>query len=217
MTLTHHPDPEMLMDYAAGSMREPMALLVATHLALCADCRESVRELEVVGGELLEQVAPAELADDAFDRLQAAIDRPCAWAPEAAPRSGDPRLPGPLADYVGGASLEDLDWRRLGRGIAEVRLADGFPGFRTRLLRIQPGTAVPWHTHGGEEATMVLAGGYSDDAGHFGPGDVEVATPETNHQPVADRDAVCYCLAVTTAPLILTGALGRLLNRFVDL
>ena len=44
------------MDYAAGSLSEPVALLIATHLALCPRCRHEVEEFEALGGALLEDL-----------------------------------------------------------------------------------------------------------------------------------------------------------------
>ena len=46
-------------------------------------------------------------------------------------------------------------------------------------------------------------------------GDVAEADPSVNHQPVADPGEDCICLAVTDAPLRLTGPFGRLLNPFL--
>ena len=79
-------------------------------------------------------------------------------------------------------------------------------------MRIKAGTAMPLHSHDGHELTLVLAGGFSDDDKHFLPGDVAVADASVNHRPVADPGEDCLCLAVTDAPLRLTGPFGRLLN-----
>ena len=87
----------------------------------------------------------------------------------------------------------------------------------SRLMRIKSGTAMPTHTHEGCELTLVLAGGFSDENGHFLRGDVAEADPSVTHQPVADPGEDCLCLAVTDAPLRLTGAFGRLLNPFLHI
>jgi putative transcriptional regulator len=121
--------------------------------------------------------------------------------------AGDPRVPRPLRGYLG-STLDSLAWKSRGSGRnAEVDLLAGHPGIRTRLLRIRGGTAVPRHTHEGNELTLVLAGGFSDASGHYLKG----------HRPVADAGADCLCLAVTDAPLRLTGRFGRYLNAFLRL
>jgi putative transcriptional regulator len=209
----HHPSEERLLDYASGALPEPMALLVATHLALCPGCRRRVAELEAVGGALLEALPPEPVGDDSLARLLARLDRD-EDAEQAAPVGdpGDPMLPQPLRAYVG--SLDQIAWRNLGP-MAEARLLTGFDRFTTRLLRIGPGTALPHHTHVGSELTLVLQGGFSDVTGHYLRGDVAEADSELDHRPVADAGEVCVCLAVTDAPLRLTGWLGRMLNPFI--
>ncbi len=74
---------------------------------------------------------------------------------------------------------------------------------------------MPNHTHGGNEMTLVLAGGFSDDTGHYERGDVSIADDELVHTPVADPGEDCICLAVTDAPLKLTGPIGRIVNLFM--
>ena len=63
---THHIDEALLMDYAVGATSEPESLIIATHLALCPHCRATVRDLEEVGGALLDDVAPEAVAEDAL-------------------------------------------------------------------------------------------------------------------------------------------------------
>ncbi len=63
----------------------------------------------------------------------------------------------------------------------------------------------------------MLEGSFTDETGRYARGDVSVADPEVTHQPVAGRECDCICLAVTDAPLKMTGPLGRILNYFVDM
>ena len=207
-----HPGQELLMDYAAGSQREPVALLVATHLTMCPHCQAEVARLESLGGAMLESLEPEPLSDESLDHALARLETADAAeaAPAAAPPGGDPRLPPPLRDYVGG-KLDGAAWKR--RGVfAELALLEDVPGFKTRLLRIKGGSTMPQHTHEGTELTLVLAGSFRDSAGHYRPGDVAQADASVDHQPVAEPGEDCLCLAVTDAPLRLTGRFGRYLN-----
>jgi putative transcriptional regulator len=81
-----------------------------------------------------------------------------------------------------------------------------------RLLYIPAGAAVPDHGHHGNELTMVLQGGFSDEYDHFLRGDVEIADEDINHTPIADVGEDCICLAVTDAPLKFSGLMPRLLQ-----
>lgn len=224
MCPTYHPSDEQLIEYASGAASEPMGLLIATHMALCPQCRHAVAELESVGGAMFEALEPATIKRDALDWAMARLDEPAPATPKSTPAAvaaapvrtsatEPPLIPNPLRDWLGGA-LEDLNWSTYG-GVARVDVMTSVPDITTRLMRIRAGTRLPQHTHEGREVTLVLAGGFSDDLGHFLRGDVAVADPTVNHQPVADDDEDCLCLAVTDAPLRLTGPLGRFFNPFV--
>jgi putative transcriptional regulator len=213
---THHPGDEWLLEYAAGSSPEPIALLVATHLTLCPRCRGRVDDYEALGGALLQDLEPAPLREDSLTRMMERLDRPDA---EPEPRRPAPEpagifdLPQPLRDHVGG-SLDALAWRRFGP-VAQASLLGRFPGFKTRMLRVGAGSALPGHTHEGTELALVIRGGFTDALGHYLRGDVSEAGSQVDHRPVADADEECLCLVVTDAPLRLTGRFGRLLNPFL--
>ncbi len=213
----HHPSEEMLLGYATGSLNEPLSLLVATHLALCPTCRREVSAYEMLGGEELEDQLPVSIASDSLVRVLDLLDEPQAAAQSVEPKNrlgGDLRLPQPLRDYVAG-SLDGLDWHQRG-GIAEASLLPDRNSFKTRLMRIRPGTAIPEHSHHGSEYTLVLTGGFSDHTGHFLRGDVAIADPEVQHRPIADADEDCICLAVMDAPLRFTGPITRLLSPLLQ-
>jgi len=214
-----HVSEEHLMDYAAGTASEPVSLLVATHLALCPECRAKVTDYERIGGAMLADSKPADLTDAALDAVMARLDEAPADLPAHKPavHYDEPTrriLPEPLRSYLGD-NLSALPWRNVTRSLQEIELPIGDSGYRTRLLRIKAGQAMPEHTHGGSEMTLVLAGGFSDATGHYGRGDVSIADDELVHTPVADAGEDCICLAVTDAPLKLTGPVGRIINLFM--
>ncbi len=212
----HHPGDDLLIAYAAGSQEEPVALVVATHLALCPRCRGEVARLEELGGLLLQEQPAEALGESNLEEVLARLDEPAPELPqEPAVRVNDTDtlVPRPLRDYLGG-DLESLQWTTF-RGLRKAELLTDRPGFRTRLMRIEAGTAMPTHSHDGSELTLVLAGGFSDEHGHFLRGDVAEADPSIDHQPVADVGEDCICLAVTDAPLRLTGPFGRLIDPFL--
>ncbi|WP_299624787.1 ChrR family anti-sigma-E factor [Pelagibius sp.] len=222
----HHLSDEILMAYAAGSLPEPLSLVVVSHVTLCPACRAQMETYEALGGSLIEEIAPVGLPDSALSDIFARLDDEASGPGEADPwgrapartpadhRSVDGSVPRPLRDYLG-QDLSALNWRSVIRGVEEAEIALDGGEVRTRLMRIQPGVAVPKHTHGGEEVTLVLTGGYSDAGGHYARGDVQVADPTVDHQPVADPGEPCLCLVISDAPLKLTGPIGRWLNPFI--
>lgn len=211
----HHLPDEILLDYAAGTLSEPMAVMVAAHLTLCPLCRASQARLDALGGALVEASEPATLEDGALDRMLARLDVP---APVPPPRRlvQDAGIPRPLLAYLP-ARLDDLPWHKVMSGLYEYRLPiDGHRGMAS-LLRITPGRSMPKHTHTGHEATVVLRGGFEDAFGHYAVGDVALTDDTVDHQPTADSGVDCICYAVTDAPLRLTGTFGRLLNPFINI
>lgn len=122
------------------------------------------------------------------------------------------RLPAPIAHHYG-LSFDRIPWRRLGPGIWHHRLplAAGATG-DLRLLKITAGRRMPEHGHGGTELTLVLDGAFDDATGHYGRGDVQDVDEETEHIPIADRDAGCICLVASEQPARFKGIVSRLLQ-----
>ncbi|HUN51512.1 MAG TPA: ChrR family anti-sigma-E factor [Candidatus Sulfotelmatobacter sp.] len=207
----HHLTQELLVDYASGALTEASATLVASHLVLCPACRRELAGIEALGGALLDEAPPAALSAQAFDAVMRKLDEPAATEP---PTGADiPGLPRPLARHVG-KPIEALAWRRMLPGLLYFPLPlQG--AAKSYLLRIKPGRAMPRHSHGGNEMTLVLRGSYTDRLGEFRPGDVAIVDAAIDHRPVAGHDGDCICLAVTEAPLVLTGPVGRLFRPFV--
>lgn len=215
MMPSFHTGNEYLMDYAAGSLAEPFALLVATHLALCPSCRAKVEAFEAVGGALFENLGSEAVDQSLRQAVLGRLDEAESHASHAPqkPQTVDIRVPEPLRGYLDGG-LDNLAWKARGP-VDEVRILRSHTGITSRLFRIKAGTAMPRHTHGGNELTLVLAGSFRDRGDHFGRGDVAAADSSVDHWPVADSDQDCYCFAVNDGRLRLTGRLSRFLNPFV--
>ncbi len=217
----HHPDDDLLVAYAAGELDEAWSLLIATHTALCPACRARVDAAEAMGAALIDDVAPNELPEMADDALERALEYAGVQDPVPAVRTlqaagAAPVLPQPLRDYAGG-DVGSLEWRRLGSSAYHIPLVTKRGAPTARLLKIPAGSAVPEHGHNGLELTMVLAGSFVDDGVRFARGDVETADVDVEHQPVAEADADCICLAVTDGPLRFRGPVARLMQPFISI
>lgn len=167
----HHPKDEWLLSYAAGTLDEAFSLLVASHLTYCAECRERVREAELIGGTLLAEMPTTPVADGTLDKILARLDEPEGQAaPKAHPQSAPIRvtgsdqpgvLPGPLGAFIGG-DIDSLPWKFAGPGVKAVRLPSrGRDDGRLWMLRAKPGTRLPEHSHNGSELTLVIKGAYT--------------------------------------------------------
>ncbi|KUF10115.1 ChrR family anti-sigma-E factor [Pseudoponticoccus marisrubri] len=211
--IKHHLTEELLLGYSTGSLPEAVNIAVATHISMCDECRAAAEAYDSVGGAVLDQAETVSVSESCFASVMESIRTAPATDRRLARRPADPVLPAPLRDYVGG-SLDKVNWRPAGMGVRQAILPTSGEA-TARLLYIPAGTAVPDHSHGGMELTLVLQGAFRDEDGHFGRGDIEVADSEVEHTPIADIGEDCICLAVTDAPLRFKGLLPRLAQPFL--
>lgn len=217
MNPQHHPSDDLLFDYGTGSLPEPAALAVASHVAWCGDCQARTAEIEALGGAVLDAAEAVSVDAGALEAVLARLDEPVEETPRLQVEETTRRtLPSPLWPYVGG-DMKALRWKRRGKGVETAAVPMDRAGYSAYLLRIQPGHSVPVHTHGGIEFTMVLEGAYHDGEEHFAKGDLQIADASINHQPVADRGEVCLCFAVLDLPLKFTGPIARFVDPFIRL
>lgn len=218
--ISHHPETELLLEYSAGSLAEPVALAVATHACYCPACREMVARMESVGGVFLQDLDPVAMTHDALASTLAQLDEHAADAderPSASPAFDERTrglIPSPLLPYLG-ASIGDLKWRWQGPALREARLPSVKPGFRVSLFELKPGKHPPAHTHTGNEYIVVLSGSFTENGDLYGVGDFAHADKTISHIQTADRKEGCICLAVLDAPVELPGLIGGLVNPFL--
>jgi putative transcriptional regulator len=212
MTIYHHPHGELLIGYASGATDEAVSLLVATHLALCPECRRKVSAAEEAGGALLSELAPVPMGNDAFAQVSSRLDRPI--EPHFLRERGEARdtsVPEPLRSYLGGG-FDSLKWQHIVGGISQYRIFQR-GAVSIRLIRAEPGSAVAMHTHRGEELTMVMAGGFTDATGHYNRGDVQTTSPAITHSPATIPGGPCINLAVTDSPLIFQNWPAKIVGK----
>jgi putative transcriptional regulator len=226
----HHPDDLTLLEYSAGSLGLAQALAVSVHLGYCLQCQSQLRKLNALGGVLLSETRPAsvganddqipersdvqnESLDKGFEQLMARIgsEEPGAEAPTDT--SVSKRYHNPLERYLP-SSLDELDWQQQTREISKYDLTNvvDMGSARITLQRIKAGAKVPVHTHRGNELTVVLKGGFSDELGVYHAGDYIARDPSHHHSPTALQNEDCICLTVLDAPMRFTGPLMRWLN-----
>jgi putative transcriptional regulator len=199
----HHLTAEYLAAYAHGALAAPFAVVVATHVSMCDECRAAWEAAALPGGLLLEAQEAAALSPGFRERVLGALD-------EVPALRGDAPIvfPAPLHEALG---RRPPRWRRIAPGTRQAILQNDAEG-SLRLLEFPARTAVPEHGHRGREMTLVLRGAFSDVTGTYGVGDVQVAGGDLEHAPTATSDGPCLCLAATDAPLRFKGLVPRLLQ-----
>lgn len=211
---------EWLVSYAAGSLSNEHALIVATHASYQPELQAKIQAAEEIGGNLLDQVETAPVSNMLLEDTLTKLD--CHNAEHTSTHNSskvktDADLPDCLQDYLG-MSLDALRWKIMGPGMRQVKLATGSEGERLWLLRARGGTVMPEHDHRGTEMTLVLRGSYHVGEARYTPGLIEIADADvTNHQPMIDEGEDCICLVVTEAPIKLKTIIGRMVQPFIGL
>ena len=217
MSISFHPDISTLMAFSAGSLDEPYAVVVATHVAMCEACREQVKRIDLIGGALLVSEPAAPLAPHALDRLMSRLDDTVMEAERPAASAPRRDVPVTLAHYLP-KGLDGVKWRFSGPGVAVAHLpSSGNATGRLMLLKVAGGRKVPEHSHGGQELTLILKGAYRDRFGVFASGDIADHDEDVEHQPIAEPGEDCVCLVAVDAPLSFRSRLVRALQPLVGL
>jgi putative transcriptional regulator len=218
MSIIHHPNEETLLDYSSGALGESWSIAVATHLAVCPECRQTISHLEAVAGSLLDVSEEIKLEsgvlENILDRLDQEDEQPVSV--NGSPSNEETCLPNPLREYAGG-DIDKLKWRRLGPSAHQLVICSDEDGSVARLLRIPAGKPVPEHGHGGEEMTLVLKGAFEDQLGLYQRGDVQTVDSAVTHKPFAVPGEECICLAVTNAPLRFSSLAARFLQPVIGI
>ena len=222
----------LLLDYVTGALDRPLEILVETHISLNSQSAKQLRMLMQLGGVLLEECEPVSLSEGALDAVMREIsdledadthnqasatsmqDNIVSFTPPSNATSTT-HLPRPLADYIPDLSC-DKSWRRISKGLSQCRITFNGTEVEANIYRIAPGTAIPVHSHEGTEVTLVLAGGFTDETGAFGPGDIAIQETGATHKPVADDDGECIVFAINEGNIRLANPIGRVLSYLVN-
>ena len=219
-SIEHHPRSETLALYAAGGMDEARAVVLATHLTLCDQCKTAVSDFEALGGMVLETMEPVAMSDNALAQFwhRAGDDSNAVLPISTRPANDfDFGVAQPLRRYIKGG-LDKVDWKMAAPGLAQhIIEADGYRPGVLRLLKIMPGTRMPKHSHQDGEFTLILRGAYEDELGTFRPGDFADLDDDHTHSPMAIGDEPCICLIATNAPLKMKSMVGRVVQPFIGL
>ncbi|WP_169570032.1 ChrR family anti-sigma-E factor [Sneathiella limimaris] len=224
-SINHHINDDTLLGYANATLAGTLSLVVATHLSVCPKCRKQLDLVLSVGSTFLDQADNNDLSSKEMSFLDEIVA-----TPQDAPQAHEEDItaekltkaitvPGPLNNFIP-CELDEIPWKRLVPGVSHYPLQgikNGDGKGALRLLKIDPGTTLPEHTHSGQELTLILKGSYIDEVGRFAEGDIADLDDSIHHQPVADTSVECICLIATDAPLKFKGFFSRLLQPIIGI
>jgi len=212
----------LVAQFASGSLSSGMSLIMASLMSYRPELQNEYESVTALQGQLLDECSPSELREDALscalNTLDAASNRASAEhrAPKSQANDLNTDIALPLRSLLPDA-LEKLKWRYAYPGVKQVVLNVGDAGEEVTLLKIKPGKGAPRHTHSGLEATLILRGHYRDDQKLYGPGELALADSSTHHQPRAEGEEYCYCLAVTSGDLKVTDSYTKMVRDFFSI
>ncbi len=203
--MTHHPSAATMLAHAAGRLPVAHGIVLRTHLATCPACRAEAALAAAMGGEMLADLPPAELAPGSLDRMLARLEAPVPAPPPSRP------VPTTVEQLATGR------WWWIGPGMRLMPLLRrGADDARLDLNKVAPGRRLPAHGHTGTELTCVLRGAFGDETGEYLAGDVAEGDPALEHEPVAlPVGEDCVCLIATQGRLRAQGWLARLVQPLV--
>jgi putative transcriptional regulator len=216
--IRRHPDDELLLGLAAGTLDRAAAIVVAAHVEACASCGESAALLEAVGGECLAAIEPAALSVEAFGRTLAKIDASRRALPAVRPARHRPDAPAGMPWPRSLEGCEISPWKSIGPGMRWSRVrVPGQPDANAFLLRMGAGKELALHTHDGRELTQVLHGAFRDERGVWRAGDLDDTDATVRHRPVVTEEDECICLVAVAGRVRFDGWIARALGAWMGI
>jgi putative transcriptional regulator len=216
--VNHHPDIRLLTEFSAGTLPLAQSACISAHLNYCDSCLHKSMQLQEVGAAMFEQASSASNSADErlLEGLLSRLDEaPPLHYPHAI-SDAEASAP-PVLQRLMSGDYRDLGWERITSSVQISRLRTGDPNYEFALYRIAAGGKIPEHAHKGSELTLVLSGGFYDNAGEYHAGDFLLREQGDVHSPTVVGNQDCICLTVQEAPVQFTAWKYRWLNPFLRL
>ena len=194
---------QLIFDFASGSLGPSKSLFTSTYLYLNSKASRLNRTFENLLGDnlILNNEVPVENLkySDCISGLKKA--EPVKDRDDLSPIS---KLVGPLSK---------IKWKQVYKGFSEFTFKTD-DNDELKLIKMDPGSSVPLHSHGGKEYILVLDGSFYDEYGNYYKGDIQINDQKIKHTPIASKDKGCVCLTITEKEVIFFGKYGSFLNLF---
>ncbi len=195
---------ELIFDYSSGNLSEAKSLFVSMYLFLNSVAAKKASIFDnILADNLtdLDEVAPKKInykdciTATSKENLEFNISKNY----------------NPLTNMIG--SIDKLKWKSIYKGFREfnIPLKDNDT---IKLIKMDPGTSVPLHSHNGKEYILVIDGSFCDEYGEYKKGDMQINDQKIKHHPIASNKNGCICLSITERDVVFFGKLGSALNLF---
>ena len=193
---------ELIFDYSSGSLGEAKSLFASMYLYLNSI---AAKKASVFDNMLAQN----------FDELEGIEPKKlrytdCIKTPESLKLNKN--LPNnPLSRLIG--DFNNIDWKTIYKGFKEFNILVN-DNDSLKLIKMDPGTSVPLHSHNGKEYILVLDGSFCDEYGEYNKGDMQINDQQIKHNPTASDSDGCICLSITENDVVFFGKYGSALNLF---
>jgi putative transcriptional regulator len=192
---------ELIFHYAAGTTSIAKSLMASTYLFLNSHESQIYQKFEKYCGEELKKsplIEPTNLkAEDCIKALT--------HEKEKIEVSNN----NPINKFI--PSYSSLKWKKIFKGFYEYSLNLSKKD-NIKLIKMNPGTSVPLHSHNGKEYILVLEGSFNDEYGNYSKGSLQINDSNVKHTPIANDKNGCICLSITEKQLVFYGPFAPILN-----
>ncbi len=193
---------ELIFGYSGGNLNEAKSLFVSMYLHL--------NSLAAKKASIFENILADNLNDINEIRPQNLKYTDCIKYPSSS-KTILSKSKNPLSNIIG--DLQKITWKSVYKGFKEYNLP--FNGKDSvKLIKMDPGTSVPLHSHNGKEYILVLEGSFCDEYGEYNKGDMQINDQKTKHNPTACKNDGCICLSISENDVVFFGKFGSILNLF---
>ena len=193
---------KLIFEFASGSLGISKSIFASTYLYLNSKASSLNKTFESMLGDELINNADAPVTKIKYtDCLNN----------ELTPLIKKKSSSNPISNFLG--PLENIKWKQIYKGFSEFtpKVDDND---ELKLIKMDPGTSVPLHSHGGREYILVLSGSFCDEYGNYCKGDIQINDQKIRHTPIACKDEGCICLTITEKDVIFFGKYGSFLNLY---
>ena len=193
---------QLIFDFASGSLGPSKSLFTSTYLYLNSKASSLNSTFESILGDNLLGNNEATLSKIKYSD--------CISGSKNEVKSSAEQV-SPISKVIG--SLDNIKWKQVYKGFSEYA-PDIQDDDELKLIKMEPGSSVPLHSHGGKEYILVLKGSFRDEYGTYSTGDIQINDQKIKHTPIASYDEGCVCLTITERDVIFFGKFGSFLNLF---
>ena len=192
---------ELIFHYAAGTTSIAKSLMASTYLFLNSHESQIYQKFEKYCGEELKKsplIEPTNLkAEDCIKSITREKEKI------------EVNNNNPINKFI--PSYSNLKWKKIFKGFYEYSLNLSKKD-SIKLIKMNPGTSVPLHSHNGKEYILVLEGSFNDEYGNYSKGSLQINDSNVKHTPIANDKNGCICLSITEKQLVFYGPFAPILN-----